>query len=57
MYIFSYLENNPLEDLMEYLMYEEKSGPSMRLKFTEQAINAKAQEQIRNHALEIGSKS
>jgi hypothetical protein len=36
---------------MEYLMYEEKSGPAMRLKFTEQAINAKAKEQIKTHAL------
>lgn len=57
MYTLSHSENNPLEDLMEYLMYEEKSGPSMRLKFTEQAINAKAKDQIKTHALEIGNKS
>ena len=57
MYKLTHSENNPLEDLIEYLMYEEKTGPSMRLKFTEEVINAKAKEQIKTHSLEIGNKS
>jgi hypothetical protein len=46
-----HLENNPLEDVSDYLIYEEKSNMFMRLKFTEQTISSKAKEQIKNHAL------
>jgi hypothetical protein len=46
-----------LDDVSDYLIYEEKSTLFMRLKFTEQNITPKAKEQIRNHALEIGNRS
>ena len=57
MYLYCYLELNPLDNLTDYLMYEEKSIEEMRLKFTESSITAKAKEQLKNHAFELGSKS
>jgi hypothetical protein len=42
MYSSIKLEMNPLEDLSDYLIYEEKPVSQMRLKFTEQAISAAA---------------
>lgn len=52
-----HLEMNPLDDLSDYLIYEEKMAAFMRLKYTDAAISAKAREQLKNHTFELGNKS
>lgn len=51
------LQNNPLEDLSHYLMYEENSGLDMRLKYTENIISSSALAQIKAHSFEHNNKS
>jgi hypothetical protein len=41
---------NPLDDLVGYLLFEENSIKSMRLKFTDEIISNKAKQQLKNHA-------
>ena len=50
-------ENNPLECINEFLIYEDKTGKNMRLKYSENEVSKEVKEQLYNHSTEIGNRN
>lgn len=57
MYVFFNKENNPLECINEFLIYEDKTGKNMRLKYSENEVSKEVKEQLYNHSTEIGNRN